>query len=119
MFSISFLVQEKFDMLNSNLSNFKEHILREISALHVKFDKLIDVLIKNQTTNMFEKSQHDISQSEIFEKDIIQMKPLATESDINNLEINLCNQEFELAFVSSSIYYQYFVIFIFIFIYQI
>lgn len=98
---IFFLVQQNFDMINSNLENLKTKILREISPIHVKFDKLIDLLIKNQNM-IIEKPQNNAINNEIlFEEDIKQMKPLAIESDINNLEKNLCNQEFESAFVSS------------------
>ncbi|XP_029677336.1 uncharacterized protein LOC115244088 [Formica exsecta] len=92
-------IQEKFDTINSNLENLKNYISRDISALHVKFDKLIDLLIKNQTNSVIEKSENDPLKSEILERDIEQMKSLAIESDINNLEKNLCNQEFELAFI--------------------
>jgi len=66
-------------------------------VLYVKFDKLIDLLIKNQTNSIIEKSQNDALKSEILERDIKRMKPLGIESDINDLEKNLCNQEFELA----------------------
>ncbi|XP_011687076.1 PREDICTED: uncharacterized protein LOC105449517 [Wasmannia auropunctata] len=76
----------------------KVNIPMKISALHVKFDKLIDLLITNQSNNIIEKPEN-VAKSEIFEMDIKQMKPLATESDIIDLEKNLCNQEFEMAFV--------------------
>jgi len=80
-------VQEKFDTIN--LENLKNYILRDLSALHVKFDKLIDLLIKNQTNSIIEKPQNDALKSEILERDIERMKPLAIESDINDLEKNL------------------------------
>lgn len=95
----SFSVEEKLDTINSNLENLNNHIHREISALHVKFDKLIDLLIKNQS-NISEKSENDPLKNENLERDIQQIKPLAIESDINNLEKKLCNEEFKLAFVS-------------------
>lgn len=80
-------MQEKFDTINSNLESLKNHILREISALHVKFDKLIDLLIANQITNIRDHEKHaETLKSKILEKDIKEMKPLAKESDINNLE---------------------------------
>jgi len=51
-------VQEKFDTINFNLKNLKNYILRDLSALHVKFDKLIDLLIKNQTNSIIEMPQN-------------------------------------------------------------
>ncbi|KMQ82823.1 hypothetical protein RF55_21745 [Lasius niger] len=91
-------IEEKLDTINSNLENLNNHIHREISALHVKFDKLIDLLIKNQS-NIIEKSENDPLKNENLERDIQQIKPLAIESDINNLEKKLCNEEFKLAFI--------------------
>lgn len=79
-------------MINLNLENWKNHIHRDISALRVKFDKLIDLLIKNQNSiiyeqqSIIEKSENETLKSEILERDITQMKPLALESEINNLE---------------------------------
>jgi len=75
-----------------------------MSVLHIKFNDLI----KNQTNNIIEKLQNHALKSEIFERDIERMKPLAI--DINDLEKKFCNQKFELAFVSSLfVYSQYFV----------
>lgn len=77
----SFQSKKQFDR-NSNLTSLENRILRDISELHVTFDKVIDLLIKNQTMNITEKLKTNALQSKIFEKDIKQLKPLATESDI-------------------------------------
>lgn len=84
----SFSVQEKLNTINSNLENLNNHIHRKLSALYVKFDKLIDLLIKNQSNSITEKSANEALKNE--KRYTIQIKVQATESDINNLEKKNC-----------------------------
>ncbi|KAL0130396.1 hypothetical protein PUN28_002218 [Cardiocondyla obscurior] len=98
MFSFFFSVQKQLDVINSNLESLKSFIIKDMAELHVKFDKLIDILIKNQSNNN-EKLDNNVLKNN-FEKDMKNMKPLRAESDINNLEQNLRNQDYESAFIN-------------------
>lgn len=82
----------------------KTLIQRDMAALHVKFDKLIDILIQDRNS-FIEKSENDMLENKKYEKDIEQMKPLITELDIDKLEKNMSNETFKVTFVSVFLFY--------------
>lgn len=90
------LVQENYNKILSN----QEIIMRDLAAMHVKFDNLVDILIKNRSSTTSQEANVPDNNLEL---DIKKMIPITSEAEMINLgtlEKNLRNEEFEKAFVS-------------------
>lgn len=87
------LVQENYNKILSN----QEIIMRDLAAMHVKFDNLVDILIKDRSSATSQEANVPDNNLEL---DIKKMIPITSEAEMINLEKNLRNEEFEKAFVS-------------------
>lgn len=71
--------------------------MRDLAAMHVKFDNLVDILIKDRSSATSQEANVPDNNLEL---DIKKMIPITSEAEMINLEKNLRNEEFEKAFVS-------------------
>lgn len=110
LINLFLLVQENYNKILSN----QEIIMRDLAAMHVKFDNLVDILIKDRSSATSQEANVPDNNLEL---DIKKMVPITSEAEMINLEKNLRNKEFEKAFISfllSVIIKMYVLIFIFI-----